>query len=109
LPEEPNEVLALIETAGRSGQHTFGTSLPAVERPRMRIISRGEPNDYETPRAQIESVYQLFAARGNGAIGAGARYLTFEPLQPPYVLGRDKNDRWMLGFNVEVWKEVSAL
>jgi hypothetical protein len=35
--------------------------------------------------------------------------MTWEPIQPPYILGKDRNDRWVLGFNVEAWKEVSSL
>ena len=109
LPETPEEAVALIETAGREGKHVFGQALPAIEYPRVRIVARGTPNDYETPRNTIEAIYQLLVQRSAETVAGGARYLSWDPIQPPYQLGKDKNERWMLGFNVEVYKEVSSL
>jgi hypothetical protein len=109
LPDTPDAAVAMMETAGREGKHVFGQALPAIEYPRVRIAARGEPNDYETPRGTIEAIYQLLVARSAETVSGGARYLTWEPIQPPYSLGKDKNERWIVGFNVEVYKEVSAL
>jgi hypothetical protein len=108
LPDTPDACVAMIEVPGRQGMHTFGQGVPAIEHPRVRLAVRGEPNMYEDPRDIVEAIYQALVARPNETVSGGARYLTWEPIQPPYVLGKDKNDRWILGFNVEAWKEVSA-
>jgi hypothetical protein len=107
LPDTPHACVAMVETPGRAGTQVFSAGL-VIEKPRVQIAARGEPNDYETPRALIEDIYQLLVNRQAETVSGGARYLSWEPIQPPFVLKKDKNDRWIIGFNVEVWKELSA-
>lgn len=109
LPEEPDEVVVLVETQGRRGGHAFSASQPAIEYPRVMVRVRGSANEYAETRERIESVYQLLVAKGAETVSGGARYLAWDALQPPYSLGQDRNGRYVFAFNVESWKEVSAL
>lgn len=109
LPASPDAVTVVAETTGRMPEYIFSQGLPGIERPRIQIRTRGAANDYEAPRIQIERVYQLLAQRGHETVSGGARYLTWAPIQAPFAMGQDKNERWIFAVNLEVWKEASAL
>jgi hypothetical protein len=100
LPEEPDEVVVLNESPGRRGNQAFSAGLPVVEYPRVQVRVRGAADEYAEGRERIESIYQLLVAKGAETASGGARYMTWDVLQPPYALGQDSN---------KSWKEVSAL
>lgn len=103
----PNVCAAVYEYAGLGPIYELGQAAPAIEQPRVQVAFRGEPRDYEGPRATAETAYQAIAAVANTAL-SGARYLSITPLQPPFLLRRDDLSRIVIGFNVQVVKELSA-
>lgn len=107
MPSNPNECIAVLEYGGVSPDMVFGQSSVEIEHPRLQILFRGEPKDYETPRAAAEVVYRAMAAASAQNISS-TRYLTFEPLQTPFKLRTDENDRHEIAFNVSVSKALST-
>lgn len=107
LPPTPDACVAVKEYPGGPPIYFFGEAKPGIEQPRIQILARGAARDYSGPRLLIEQIYQSLAARGAFVQGT-ARYLDLEPLQPPYELGRDENERWVFGFNLRIWKGLSS-
>jgi hypothetical protein len=104
--QAPDVCAALYEYPGLSPVYTLGDAAPALERPRVQLAFRGAPRDYEGPRATAELAYQALAATANTSL-SGTRYLEVTPLQPPFLLRRDELSRPVIGFNVQISKELS--
>lgn len=109
MPDSPDVITVVTEYGGRSGAIAQGEALPVIEYPRIQIRTRGEAEDYDTPRNAMEAIYQFFLQRPHETVSGGARYLTWDVQGTPNALGKDGNERWMFSLNIEVWKEVSAL
>jgi hypothetical protein len=107
LPATPDACGAVYEYGGLPPRHIFGATPIAEESPRLQLAFRGAKNDYATPRALAETAYRALAAASAQSL-SGTRYLTFEPLQPPFLLRRDENSRPIIGFSVQVTKELSV-
>jgi hypothetical protein len=107
LPASPDACVAIHEYPGRPPDHTFGQAAIATEHPRVQVTVRGVPHDYATPRATAETIYRAMAA-ASAQSSASTRYLTMDPLQPPFLMTRDANERCVLAFNCAVIKELSA-
>lgn len=109
LPATPDVCVAVDETGGSGNVNFFGDDL-GLEQAGLRIRTRGVPQDATTPREMIETIKQALMAHGAFPIsGSGTRYLNFEPLQSPYPLMRDADERVVWAVNFLVLKEHSAL
>lgn len=106
LPDNPNACVAILEYGGVPPITTFGTPID-IDRPRVQIVSRGEPKNYDAPRAIAETAYRAMANAAPQVI-ASTRYLSMEPLQSPFLLGKDSNDRISFAFNVQIHKGLQA-
>ncbi len=104
MPHTPNKVIALTETGG-SGADQFLGNAP-IENPSMQLRVRGEADDYNGPRLVIERIFQALTQAG--AFTQGARYLSFTPLQSPFLLKRDENVRCEFAVNFLIMKELST-
>ena len=107
MPPNPNSVVAIYEYGGLTPDHVFGQSAIEIEHPRVQIAVRGEPAQYAEPRAVAETIYRGMSAASAQSI-ASTRYLTMEPIQPPFLITRDDNNRAIIGFNVQLSKALSA-
>lgn len=108
MPATPDACLALIEYPGIGPDFVFGQAAIAQESPRLQVLCRGGRDDYETPRDVAETAYRALAAAQPQTI-ASTRYQRFLPLQAPFRLGaQDENGRYVIAFNVQVDKELSA-
>lgn len=107
LPDKPDVCAAVYEYGGSSPEFVFGQSAPAAEYPRLQIVFRGTARDYTTPRVLAETAYRACAAAANGTLGS-TRYFSLLPLQPPFKLREDANDRPVIGFNVQASKVLSS-
>lgn len=105
LPATPDTCVALREYGGFPPEHTMGTDF-IYERPTIQIVARAGAEDYQAARTKAENCYALMAFT-NLTI-SGVRYLRAEPLQNPFLLRRDDNNRWEIGFNVLCYKERSS-
>lgn len=107
MPANPNSCTVIYEYGGLPPDMVFGQSNIEMEHPRVQVAVRGEPGDYATPRATAETAYRAMAAASHQSISS-TRYLTMEPIQPPFLITKDENSRLIIGFNVQVLKELSA-
>jgi predicted sugar kinase len=107
MPPAPDTCVAIIETPGREPEHHFGSNGIAIEYPRVQIRCRGAQQDYATPAALAQTAYRAMAAVANDVLN-GTRYLSIDPLQAPFLIDRDPQNRLIVGFNAQLTKEVSA-
>ena len=107
LPATPDACCAIYEYGGEAPTTTFGVAAIALEYPRVQIVFRGARNDYDAPRALAETAYRACAAANHQSLSS-TRYLAMEPLQSPFLLRRDENERVVIAFNVRLTKELSA-
>jgi hypothetical protein len=105
MPSSPDKVIALFETGGAGPQFFLGAT-DAIEEPSLQVRVRGAANDYDGPRLTIEAIFQALLAYGAFTVSS-VRYLSFTPLQSPYPLRRDENQRVEWAVNFLVQKELS--
>jgi hypothetical protein len=106
MPATPDACIAVIETAGREPQHTFGSNGIAIEYPRVQVRFRGAAQDYATPAALAQTAYAAMAAVANQSLD-GTLYHSIDPIQPPFLLEKDAKNRLVIGFNAQLMKELS--
>jgi hypothetical protein len=104
-PEEPDELITLHEYPGMAPEYqNDGRSAgPVRERPQVQVMGRGK--DYESVRALVQSAWVVLSKVTNQTIG-GVWYQEIRPSSSPALIGRDANDRVLIGFNASVVKEV---
>jgi len=102
MPETPDVCVALYETPGERALEMVGGSTPTVERPHLQVVARA--TDYVTARTNSQTVHGILQAVTDLNL-SGVRYLRIQPLQAPYLMGRDENRRVKVVFNCSVEKE----
>lgn len=107
LPEAPDVCIALDITSGSPPDGAFGVLGIKYEKPSIRVRVRGVRADPEGPRARIENIFRLFP-KVMGTTLSGTKYLSLQPLQPPFILEEDGNGRTIWTFNALAEKELSA-
>jgi hypothetical protein len=108
LPSNPTLCCALAEYAGEPPLRTQNeghahSSAQGGERPRVQLLCRA--TDYEAGRSLIQSILGVLDAIVNQTI-LGTFYLKVAAVQPPFLLERDQNDRWIFAVNFAVTKAV---
>jgi len=73
----------------------------------VQVVVRGAPNDYATPRATIQTIYENVAEIETEDL-SGTRYYLSEPMQNPFALDVDEQDRPSLAFNVILTKDKNS-
>ena len=102
-PDEPDACVTVTEYGGGPPVALFGEPV-ALERPRVQIRARGEANDYDGPAQRLQLLYLRLAELGAVTVNR-TRYLAFEPVQQPFPLGKDTNERWVFAVNFAVTRE----
>jgi hypothetical protein len=107
LPTDPDSAI-LIRPSGGSGP-TFGFGTPGVktDNPTIQVKVRGLPYDPASGQAKAFSAYYEIAKIQAQTLGTSF-YYTSNPLQPPFQLERDANERFIWAFNVLFEKEPAA-
>lgn len=108
MPDTPDACCALDLTSGAPPKGGFGVIGILHESPSVRVRVRGPKYDSETPRIRIERVYRLFPTVMGTSL-SGTKYLSLQPLQPPFILEEDGFHRVTWTFNALAEKELSAL
>ncbi len=107
MPNAPDKVVSINETGGvapyRRMTDTAGEV--AAERPRVQVIVRSTL--YSTGRQKANDAWKLLESLPERTINS-TRYLYAESVQSPFLIGRDENDRVMIGFNVDIVKALST-
>jgi len=108
----PNTCTFIHEYGGRSPELTLGnSSTPAWEYPRVQILDRS--TDYQIARNAAEKWYRLLMNQTNTTLkptssATGARYLDITPVQSPFYVGTDENNRHEVACNYECRKYLST-
>lgn len=109
LPPKDPDVCVVLSEYKSSEEPSGGFSVAGIlhEYPMVQVICHGEPFDYEGPRALAELVYRAFAAI-QGTTLSGTKYLKVMPVQSPFMLKHDDNERVQIAFNSRCFKELSV-
>lgn len=104
LPDEPDACIALRGYEGREPMWTHSGALPAFERQRFQLTARAfTVGDAMTAAA---AAWRSLLVIRNQAVGGGF-YLAVQPLQSPFIVERDENNRWIAAANFEAWRETT--
>ena len=108
LPDEPVACLALLDGPSSMPDFAHGTDGPNIEYPRFQIIARGtrEAGGQIAARQLADNAYVALCRVVNLTL-SGTRYLRIEPLQTPFLIGRDANGNVQIGANFEATKVPS--
>ncbi len=107
VPEIADVCMILFATGGRASLVGFGvTTGVKYERPGLAVWTRGTAGDYDTPRDSAHTARQELTKVQAMSL-SGTLYHMIIPLQSPFILERDKNDRVVMAFNCAVEKEPS--
>ena len=104
-PDKPDSMVAVMEYQGDAPSLTHSAPGVSYERRRIQIMARGLTRGAAMVLATGADV-ALQAVR-NMDLG-GTRYLGIYPLQSPFPLGRDANERYKVVCNYRVEKAPSA-
>lgn len=96
----PDILGAIFEYAGRVPLKGFGDTGIRYERPSFQIMFRGAPADYAGPLAKCEIAWAALAEHQPGVITGGSDdFLSIDPKQSPFSLGKDNKNRFELVCN----------
>jgi hypothetical protein len=106
MPESPDYCIALVEYMGEAPDFTQGGGM-AYELPRVQISVRGtsEAGGYDTAYDAARTIFKEVAKVTNTVLGT-TFYQRLRPLQSPFVLQRDENDRVVFVVNVECHRTI---
>jgi len=102
MPDEPDVCILIVEDNGVGPMQTFGSSVYSVQRPRIRVFSRASRNDYPTARANAVLARNAIGAIRNQTI-SGVSFLTVISTSDFYPVGRDGDDRPVVGIDFSGW------
>jgi hypothetical protein len=104
MPTSPDAAVALYETGGLAPEKRFGAAGVDWERPAVQIVVRGAPGDYETARTTSQTIFENVAEIETEDL-SGTRYYLSDPLQNPFALDVDEQDRPSVAFNLLLTKD----
>jgi hypothetical protein len=99
MPDKPNELVFVDPTASLAPQevHEGGP----IRKPGFQVICRS--TQWETAWDNAHIAWNAF--RDYNVVINGSNYLAIQPVQEPMNLGKDENERRLVGFNVQVNRE----
>lgn len=106
MPDEPDEVTTIYEYPGVADDPGFGAAGIQFEHPRLQVVCRGKPDDYDTPRLQLERIRQG-ATTIQAKTLSGTNWQMVTSLGGPIPLGKDNKGRVRLACNFQVDKSPS--
>lgn len=102
MPDSPDVCVTLYESQGAGATKTFGAGVTAVDVPRIRVLCRAGRNDYQVARAKAVDIRNLLGAVRKTTI-SGVGILTILATSEVYPMGRDGDDRPIIGCDYSVW------
>lgn len=101
MPAAPDKCVVLYEYPGLPRKRTHEGD---YHQPRVQVNSRSK--NYVEADALIWAAHDVLATIQNTAL-QGVWYVAVEPLQDPFYLRKDENDRHIFAFNAQVMKRPS--
>lgn len=106
-PDIPNAI-ALMEGPSDPAQDEMGATVGAVVFENSSLVLQVRSANYGTARLKANDAWTKLH-KFAGSIGSPAvRYLLIRARQQPFPVGRDDNDRWLIGCNFDVAKDRST-
>jgi hypothetical protein len=105
MPDTPDTCIALREYGGGEPSYSHTYVDPSYEVPRFQMLARAPA--IPDARLLAHQVWVTLQSVRNVTLD-GTFYLRLQPLQSPFMIERDNNDRWVAGANFEAMKEVSS-
>jgi len=101
LTDTPDTQIAVQQYSGFSPEIAMTAVAGQViaERPRCQIVCRAR--EYTVAEAQARLAWNALTNYG-AAPGAGS-LMHVTPVQSPFSMGPDEQNRWKVGFNVDCW------
>ncbi len=96
--------VVITETGGSGPGYVHETAQASTESPSFQVIVRD--NDYGNARSKADSIWKLLSRQRNTLL-SGSKYLSIRPIQSPFPLGKDENERLQIIANYAVVKEVT--
>ncbi len=106
LPANPDNCVAILEYGGMAPEHDLGTTALRYEFPRVQVVVRN--TSYATGRLKAQDILGDMAAVANETL-TSVYYLEAAPLQSPFLLERDDNDRWVFACNYQITKASTSV
>ena len=104
MPASPDVCGAIFESGGAPPTPGFGVEGIVSESPTVQIRFRGVANDSQGPLAKARIAYA--ALQRVGVTLSSNFYHTLRPMQPPFILERDANQRVVWVFNVAAERDI---
>jgi hypothetical protein len=105
LTPSPDAQTALIPYGGMEPEGSFGKDGIRWEHTRIQVVCRGAKDDHRVPAAKADAIY-LALGKINAESLSGTFYHRAWPLQSPNHMGTDAGGRPMVGFNVDVYRDL---
>ena len=96
----------VYETGGGGADLGLGVDGIQYEYPAIQVVCRGAAKDYATPRATAQLIYKGLPKIQAESL-SGVYYHWIRPMQAPFVLRRDENERVLIAVNFLCEKEPS--
>jgi hypothetical protein len=107
MTPSPDAQVALIPYGGAEAEGAFGKDGVRWEHSRIQVVCRGAKDDHRTPANKADAVY-LALAKVNAENLSGVFYHRAWPLQAPNHMGTDAQGRPLIGFNIDVVRDLGA-
>lgn len=107
LTPSPDAQVALIPYGGMEPEGAFGKDGIRWEHARLQVVCRGAKDDHRVPMVNANAIY-LALGKIEGETLSGTFYHRAWPVQAPNHLGTDASGRPLIGFNVDVYRDLGA-
>jgi len=101
-PDTPDVCVAVMETQGLEPIEGYGAQPMdyLIDRPSAQFVARAF--DYVSAVNKAVAAYKVL--HGFHGLVNGVNYLAMRAAQPPFRIGTDQNDRFLVGFNLNFLK-----
>ncbi len=105
-PNDPDVIYVATHSGGPPPVRDLGSATWSREFPSLQLRFRGARGDSEGPRAKAQTAYEAIATIMTTDL-SGTFYYKADPVQAPFKLMRDSDDRTTWVFNINTEKELS--
>ena len=106
MRDETSKRVAIYEYSGTAPDIWFGQEGVQFEHPTFQVVVRGEPTDYDGPRAVMEAIRDDLVKVWCTAL-SGVQYNWIQAIQSPFWLQNDAKNRHYFVVNFRAEKEPS--
>jgi hypothetical protein len=107
LTPEPDEQVVLIPYGGMEPEGAFGSAGVRWDHTRIQVVCRGAKDDHRVPAAKADAIW-LALGKVQASTLSGTFYHRAWPLQSPNHMGTDGQGRPLIGFNIDVYRDLGV-